>query len=155
MPGHLHVDGNPLGMQACRHLPRRPHKTRAARFHVHADHDGLGSGPCPNHGVVPSIHLHLLIDPFGGTAKRHLSQSEQISFAKEILQGLFRLLRHIDLAVLEPLQKVVRRQVDEFHVIGPLQDRIGNRLADFDAGNLRHLVVQTFQVLNIDGGVYV
>ena len=61
-----------------------------------------------------------------------------------------RLLRHVDLAVLQALDQVFGRQVDELDVVGLVDDRIGHRLAHADAGDLRDDVVQALDMLDIE-----
>ena len=62
------------------------------------------------------------------------------------------LLRHIDLALAQALQQVVGRQVDQLDLVGLLDDAVGHRFADHDAGDLGHDVVEAFEVLDVDGG---
>src|SRR5262249_34677632 len=59
----------------------------------------------------------------------------------------------IDLAVLEPLDQILRRDVDELDRIGAIEDRIGHRLAYADMSDLSDDVVKTLNVLNVECGV--
>ena len=63
------------------------------------------------------------------------------------------LLGDVDLAVLQPLDEVVGREIDELHCVRPIEDRVRHGLADADAGNLRDDVVQAVDVLDVDGRV--
>ena len=63
------------------------------------------------------------------------------------------LLGHIDLALLQALQQIVGGQVNEFNLISPFEDGVGDRLADNHAGNLRHDIIQAFDMLHIERGV--
>ena len=64
-----------------------------------------------------------------------------------------RLLGHVDLALLQTLQQLRRRQVHHLDLAGLVQHAVGHRLADRDAGDLRHHVVQTLEVLDVHRGV--
>ena len=72
---------------------------------------------------------------------------------EECLQRLGRLLGQIHLAVVQALYQFTRRQIDQADVAQTVENRIGDGLADPDAGDLVHHVVQAFQVLDIDRGV--
>ena len=50
--------------------------------------------------------------------------------------GPLGLLGDVDLALAQPLEQVVGRQVDQLDLVGLLEDRVGHRLADDDAGDL-------------------
>ena len=76
----------------------------------------------------------LVVDTVGGPAQCQLPQGQQIALAKEIPGGAFgpviALLRQIDLALLQALQQLVGRQVDDeivevapLHVAQELLDR--------------------------------
>ncbi len=62
-------------------------------------------------------------------------------------------LGHVDFSFLKPLQEVVRREVDQFHLVGLFQDIVGKGFPHDDPRNLGHDVVQAFEVLDIEGGV--
>ena len=70
-----------------------------------------------------------------------------------MLQRALGLLRNVDLAFLEPLDEIVRREVDELDGVGPVEHRIGHRLAHADMRDLGDDVVEALDVLDIDGGV--
>ena len=60
-----------------------------------------------------------------------------------------RFLRHLDFAVLQPVNQLVRRQVDELD-LGALEYAVGHRLADADAGKAGDDVVEAFDMLDIE-----
>ena len=62
-------------------------------------------------------------------------------------------VRQIDLAVLQPLQQVFRRQVHQLDIVGAVENGIGHRLAHPHMGDLGHHIVQAFDVLDIEGGI--
>ena len=60
------------------------------------------------------MHLgqKLLVDALGGAAQCQLAQRVQVHRGEIMLKGPARLLRHIDLALFQPLDQVVGREVD-------------------------------------------
>ena len=96
---------------------------------------------------------HLLVDALGGAAQRQFAQRGQIAGREEMLERALGLLRDVDLALLQPLDQVVGREVDELDVVGAIEDRVRHRLAHADAGDLRDDVVQAFDVLDVERGV--
>ena len=67
-----------------------------------------------------------------------------------MLERALGLLRHVDLALLQALDQVVRREVDKLDGVGAVEDRVGYGLAHADAGDLRHDIVQAFDVLDVE-----
>jgi hypothetical protein len=67
-----------------------------------------------------------------------------------MLERPFSLSGDVDLAFLEPLDQVVRRQIDQFHGIGAVEHGIRHGLAHAYVRDLRHHVVETFDVLDVD-----
>ena len=78
------------------------------------------------------VREQLLVDALGGAAQRQLAQRRQIAGREEVLQRALGLLGDVDLALLEPLDQVVRRQVDELDGVGAVEDRVGHGLAHAD-----------------------
>ena len=79
----------------------------------------------------------------------------QVALAEKILHRPLGLLRGVDLAFFQALQKVIRGKVDQLHLIGLFQHRVGQGFPHDDAGDLGHDVVEAFQMLNVEGGVNV
>jgi len=102
---------------------------------------------------IAPIALHLRVDAVGSAPQRQLAQRDQVAFVEEVLYRALGLLRQIHLALLEPLQQVIRRQVDQLDLVGLLDDPIRHRLAHDHAGDLCHHVVQALDMLDVDGGV--
>ena len=59
----------------------------------------------------------------------------------------------VDLALAEALQQIVGRQIDQLDLVGPLEDRVRDRLAHDDAGHLGDDVVEALHVLDVHGRV--
>ncbi len=153
MPGRLNVHGDPFGMETRRHRSGGPHQTGSPGLHVHADHDRFGGRPRSDHGMVAAIHLHLLVDPLGGSPESHFAQCDQIPLAEEILERLLRLLRHVDFAVFQTLQQVIGGEIDQLDIIGLFKHRVRHRFTHPHSSDLSHHIVQTFQMLHIDGRI--
>ena len=64
-------------------------------------------------------------------------------------------MRDIDLAFAQALEQLVGRQVDQLDFVCRLEERVGERLVDADAGNLADHVVQAFDVLHVERRVHV
>ena len=102
---------------------------------------------------APACSDHLLVDPLRGAAQREFAQRGQVAGREIVADRALGLVRHIDLAVLQPLDQVVGRQVDQLDVVGPVDDRVRHRLAHADAGDPGDDVVQAFDVLDVERGV--
>ncbi len=95
----------------------------------------------------------LFIHALGGAPERKLPESGKIAGRKIMVERALGLLRHIDLALAKPLHQLVRRQVDDFDVIGGVEHGIGHGLAHADVRDLRDHVVQAFDMLDVQRGV--
>ncbi len=72
---------------------------------------------------------------------------------EEGVDGRARLLRHVNLAVAQALEQLARRQVDQHQVEGFLQHPVGQRFTHLHASDAAHLIIEAFQVLDVDSGV--
>ena len=70
-----------------------------------------------------------------------------------MLKRAFGLLGNVDLAFFQALDKVAGSDVDKLDGVSAIEDRVWHRLANADAGDLRHDVVQAFDVLDIERGI--
>ena len=87
----------------------------------------------PSIAFCAQIVDHLVVDPVGGPAKRQFPQRRQVARGEEILRRAARRLGHIDLAFVQALDQLLRRDVDENDVGRLLQDTVGHGLAHDDA----------------------
>ena len=69
-------------------------------------------------------------------------------FPQLLLQPL-----NFDAIFAQALQELVRRQIHQLDLGGLIENAIGKRLAHVDAGDLRHSIIETFEVLNVQSGV--
>ena len=104
----LHVHGDPGALQAGRHPPGRPHQPSRKRAGTDADEQALSGRPGLCSGLGPAIVFHLQVDPLRGTAEGQFSQRVQVAFAEEVLDRSCRLVGQVNLALLEPLDEIVR-----------------------------------------------
>ncbi|MCY1290775.1 hypothetical protein D9M70_399350 [compost metagenome] len=93
------------------------------------------------------------VHPRGGGLHRQLAQGGEVGLAEEGVDGGAGLFRHVDLALAQALQQLARRQVDQEDFVGLLQHPVRHRFAHLHAGDVAHLVVEAFQVLDVDRGV--
>ena len=145
-PGRVHDVGKAL----C-----RAHDQRRVGVGADAGKDALARGP----RAFDGLRLHVLdevgVDAFGGATQGELAQRRQVLRLEEPLAGAVRHVGHINLALREPLQKLLGRQVDQYDFVGFLEHPVGHRLAHLYAGDLLENVVQPFEVLNVERGPYV
>ena len=95
----------------------------------------------------------VAVDAVGGGLHRQFAQRGQVARREERLQRLRGLLGHVDLALLQALDQLARRQVDQHDVAQAVEHDVGHGLADAHAGDAVHDVVEAFQVLDVDRGV--
>ena len=70
-----------------------------------------------------------------------------------MLQRALGLSGDIDLALLQPLDQVVGREVDQLDGVGAVEHVVRHRLAHPHMRDLRDHVVEAFDVLDVDGGI--
>ncbi|KPY58025.1 RNA helicase [Pseudomonas syringae pv. spinaceae] len=83
----------------------------------------------------------------------HFAQRGEVGLGEEGVDGSARLLRYVDLAVAQALEQLAWRQVDQHQVEGFLQHPIGQCFTHLHAGDAAHLIIEAFQVLDVDGGI--
>ena len=93
----------------------------------------------------------MLINAIGSTAQCQFAQGDQIAFAKKMFNGAFRLPGNIDFTFFQPLTQIVRGQVHQHHVVGGIEKRIGHGFPYLNSGDAADHIIQTFQMLNVDG----
>ena len=151
--GGLDVNGVPFGVQRIGKPLRGADQSLPATACANRDDDALARRPHRRDCFFLAILAHLRIDAIGRLPKRQLAQRDEIPLLKEVVERALDLLRNVDLAFLQPLEKLVGRKIDQLDFVGGLEEGVGQRLADPDAGDLADDVVQTFDVLNVEGGI--
>src|SRR5262249_52873673 len=134
--------------------PPRAHEPLGELSRAYAYQDALSGLPDIANALVFAIVAHLLLDALCGAAQRQLAERDEIALAEEVLDRRARLLRHVDLALVQALDQLVGREVYQLHLIGPVEYRVGHSLLDADAGDAPDDVVQALQVLYVERGVH-
>ena len=125
-----------------------------------ADHLGVGGrGGQADENVLPGLGPGAVpgargaLQPVRRAAQGDLPQGGQILPGKKVVHGLGGLPGPVDLPQAQPLQQVRGLQVHHLHLVGGVEDMVGDALRHRDAGDGGHHVVETLQVLNVDGGI--
>ena len=66
------------------------------------------------------------IHAVGSAPEGELAQRDQVPLAEEMLDGLLGILWDIDLPLLESLQELVGREVNQRDLVRLVEDRVGN-----------------------------
>ena len=91
----------------------------------------------------------------GRAARGDLPQGRQVFLGKEVVLGPAGLSRPVDFPRPQPLQQVGRFDIHQFYLVGGIEHLVRHPLSDGYAGDGGYNVVQTFQMLDIDSGIYV
>lgn len=135
-------DGEAIGFQVIGDAPAAADKG-----------DGCGRVVDMNEDALVGVGGTLAdVDLVGGLAEGHLTQSAESGFLEEVFEGALGLVRCVDDAALEAIEERAGREIDEDDFVGLFDDPVGNGLADFDSGDLAHLVVEALQMLDVHGG---
>ena len=143
-PRRMQPVGQPLGVA---HEPGR------ARILADADQNALARRPGPGNGVGLHMGEQLLVDPLGGAPQRQFAQRGQVARREIMLQRALGLFGNIDLALLQALDQVVGREIDQLDRVGAVEHRIRHGLAHPHMRDLRDHVVEALDVLDVDRGI--
>ncbi len=149
----LDIHGMPLDAELFGEPGGAAHQFLGAGTGADAGHQRFARGPDRTDGLVVAVDQHLVVDAVRRPAQRQFAQRDEIAFAEEILDRALRLRRHVNLALAQPQQQLVGRQVHDGHFIGMVEDAVRNGFPDLDAGDAGDHVVQAFQVLDVDRGI--
>ena len=144
------IERHPRRTEAVSEARGIAHQRSAAGMIVDADKHPVASRPGTRYGMRLHMGQQLLVNPLCRAAKRELTKGRQVSGRKIVLDRPLRRVRHIDLAVMQPFDQVIGRQVDDLYIVGAIDDRIGNRFAYADTGDLGDDVVQAFDMLDVE-----
>ncbi|MCY1420907.1 hypothetical protein D9M71_365440 [compost metagenome] len=148
-PRCLHVHGVPGDIQLGGQAGAGAHDLFALLAGADAGQQRFAVGPYRLHGRVAAVGLHLVVNAVGGAAQGQLAKREQVALAEEVRRGPLGLRRQVDLAGLQALQQFVGRKVDHHHLVGLIEQPVGHRFPDANAGDAADDVVQAFQVLHV------
>ena len=91
-----------------------------------------------------------LVDPVGNPEQRELPQRAEVAGAEVVAERGVDPLGRVDVAVRHPAADRLRRHVDELDLVGPADDRVGDRLLLLDAGDLLDDVVERLEMLDVE-----
>ena len=148
----FHIDRMPGAAQPGCQPRRGAHHLVTAILGAQTEQQGVLGMPDAVDVGVAAVLAHLTIHPLGGAAQRQLPQRHQVALAEEVFDGPLRLTGQVDLALLQTLTQIVRGQIDQHHLVGTIKHPIRHCLAHPDAGDAADDVVETLQVLDVDGG---
>ena len=136
--------GEPLGVA-----------NEAGRARVLADADENPLARCPRTGDGVRLHLaeQLLVHSLGRSPQCKFAQSGQIGRREEMLERALGLFGNVDFPFFQPLNQIVGGEVDQLDGVGTIEHGIRHRFTHAHVGDLRHDVVEAFNVLNIDRGI--
>jgi hypothetical protein len=147
----LHRDHRPWRIAAFSQPARDPHQVLGLAAAVDRDQHP----PPQRHPRQAARRMGLAqvaVHPVRGGLHRKLAQCGQVGGREERLQRVRRLLRHVDLALLQSLDQFARRQVHQLDVAQAVEHAVGHGLAHAHAGDPVDHVVEAFQVLDVDRG---
>ena len=113
------------------------------------DEDPLARLPRPVDAVPVAVVGEALLDPVGDPEQGELSQRRKVAGTEVVAERGVDPLRRIDVAVRHPPPDRLGRHVDELDLVGPADDRVGDRLALLHAGDLLDDVVHRLEVLDV------
>lgn len=93
----------------------------------------------------------MIVHPIGRASQGQLAQRDQITFAKEVLDGSFRLTSDIDLAFVQALAQIIGEDRPAPHRQRH-RKRIGNGFAHLNTSDAADHIIETFQMLDVNGG---
>ncbi len=151
-PGALYGDHAPGRVTAFGKPPASPHQVLRVAAAVDGDQHPPAQGQTAD--ALGRVSLaQVVFDMVSCGLHGQFAQRRQVGRGEETLQRLFGHVRQVDLALVQALDQLARRQVDQADVAQPVEHRIGHRLADPDAGDAVHDVVEAFQVLDVHRAV--
>ena len=100
--------------------------------------------------MLATIPAHLVIDALGRAPQCELTKREQVAAAEERDDGALGLLVDVHLALVEALQKLLRRQVDDLDLVGAFEHRVRHHLEDADPSDALNDVVEALHVLHVE-----
>ena len=151
----LDGDRRPGGVEGGGELGGASHHALGHFVRADAGEQALRGGPRALDRLLAQIVDHLVVDPVGRAAEREFAQRGQVAGGEEILGRAPRRLGHIDLALVQALNELVRRDVDQDDVGRLLKHAVGHRLAHDDAGDARDDVGEAFEMLDVERRPYV
>ena len=146
----LDADRRPLRVQPVGQPLGVSHEAGRPRILADANQNALAHRPGSGDGVGLHVGEQLFVDPFCGAPQRQFAQRGQITRREIMLQRAFGLFGDVDLALLQALDQVVGREVDQLDGVGAVEHGIRHGLAHPHMRDLRDHVIEAFDVLDVD-----
>ena len=151
----LHMHRHPGRAELVGEAPAMAHQGRPEIAGADADQDALPRRPRPVDGVGLHVADHLLVDLLGHAAQGEFAQRGEVAGAEEPLQRRAGHLRHVDLALVQPVDELGRSQVDQLDLVGALEHPVRQGFLHPHAGDAGDHVVQAVEMLDVEGGLHV
>ncbi|MNM85855.1 hypothetical protein D3C81_979920 [compost metagenome] len=150
----VHVHQAPGQVAALRHAAGMAHQTfrLIVAIHAHQQAPTQGRGFLAALAIaVGQVGIHL----GGGGLHGQFAQGGKVGLREERIDGGPRLLGHVHLAFAQAFEQLPGWQVDQHQLEGFLQHPVRQGFAYLHAGDVADLVVEAFQVLDVDRGVHI
>ena len=151
----LHVQRGPRCLQLPREPSGRAHQAQRPVGGRDAHQQPLARGPRLGDARGGAPPAHLRVHPLRRAAQCQLPERDQVAPPEEAVERALRLVRHVHLALAEPLLEHLGRHVDQLELVGLVEQGIRHRLAHDHAGDLGDDVVQALDVLDVERAVHV
>ncbi len=149
----FHVDRRPGAAKPVGDAAGLTHQRGASGSAIDVHQHAVAGAPRAADGVAAHVVDHLVVHALGRAPQRQLAQRRQVAGLEVVADRPLGLVRDVDLAVLQPLDQVLRGEVDDLDVVRPVDDRVRHRFAHADAGDACDHVVQALDVLDVERGV--
>ena len=126
-----------------------PHDRRGDLVGADADQDAFPCGPRPLDPAALHPFEQVAVDALGGPAQRQFPQRHEVVGTEEVVDGARRRVLNIDLSLGQPLEELVRRQVDKDKLVRLVEHRIGHGLAHADPRDALDDVIEAFEMLDV------
>ncbi len=151
----LDPDREQVGAQSMCQPPRVADDLAGMRPGIEAYQHAFSGRSHFSNPMLGHVLLELFFRLLGGAPQRQFAQRRQVPLAEEIIQCRLDAVGRIDVAMPHALAQGIGRDIDQLHLVGLVQDPVGQRLAHAHTGDTRHQVVQALQVLDIERGDHV
>ena len=143
-PEHVHLRPEPLGG-----AERAPEDALRLRLRLDQREHPLGDGLLAQR--LQRLRDPARLDVLGDLAQRQLAQGGELVGAEEVVERDLGALRRVHLPRPQPRLQLLRRQVDEDHLVRVLEHAVREGLAHAHLGQLEDRVVQALEMLDVDG----
>ena len=141
---------DPIRLLSCCEPRRRAEHGLRQGITANADDDALSARPWPFNPLLAQMSQHLFVHAISRASQRQFAQGRQVARPEELIDGAACVLRQIDFAVLQALDQLLGRQINDDDLIGPLEDLVGHRLLHANAGDALNHVLQAFKMLDVE-----